>query len=207
MKYVQTLCKEGNGISLATGILLLVSAILAWGVGDSGVYVALTAIVCGILGVLCSVWQVGGIAGAKWLLIWGGSLYLCLLGVLCIKRKKMERRRFRAEEGRRLQYTLPERENEFIRIRLNTVLKEPKKELNAYLGGGNLENPIQLRHAFELLNKVKSASLTTAERLQLDEMDKVFSMYVRKENWTSEDLRAVNELFALLLKLSAKYAV
>ena len=80
LEYVQRVCAEGNGIQIVTAILLFVAAVLAWKIEDIGVYVALTAIVGGGFGVVCSACQVGWIAGVPWLFIWGGSLYLCLLG-------------------------------------------------------------------------------------------------------------------------------
>ena len=207
LEYIRIVCVGEKGPALAIGILLFISAVLAWRLGDVGIYTALAAVWCGVFGVGCSAYKMVEITGIPWLLIWGGSLYLFLLGALRVKVKKAERKRLREEEGRRLQFTLPERENEFIRTRLNTVLKEPKNERGSCVREGYLEKPIQLRHAWELLKKVKSASLTTAERLQVDEIDKAFSLYVHKVGWTSEDLRAVNDLFAILLKLSAKYAV
>ena len=66
---------------------------------------------------------------------------------------------------------------------------------------------IRFDHAKELLSKVRSSALTTAERLQTEEIAKTFSVYMHKEHWSAEELRAVNDLFASLLKLSAKYAV
>ena len=58
-----------------------------------------------------------------------------------------------------------------------------------------------------MLGKVKAAPLTIAERLQTDEMMKVFTLYQGKEEWSVEEVRSLNELCAQLLKLSAKYAV
>ena len=49
--------------------------------------------------------------------------------------------------------------------------------------------------------------MTVAERLQIEEMEKILALYYDKKEWTAEELRSVNELCSSLLKISAKYAV
>ena len=133
-----------------------------------------------------------------------GSLAFCTgIWMLCTlfskQRRKRQKEMQRAE--RELQYTLPQRDNGYIRERLQNGLKvetmsEEMKNVRVHLG-----------YARALLVKVRSAPLTIAERLQTDEMDKTFALYRGKEGWTVEELRALNEVCAVLLKLSAKYAV
>lgn len=190
--------------------LLLLSAIFSWIREEGDIYLGCTAIVGGVTGIVFLMANVGGAvcgASVSLLLIFGGSLFFILRGALMIKRRTRQRKRLREEQGKRLQYTLPERENTFVRTRLNTVLNVENNHLNAGMDGGDMEKPITLGHAWALLLKVKGASLTAAERLQAEEIERGFSLYTNKESWTNGDLRAVNDLFSILLKLSAKYSV
>lgn len=197
-------------VTLVVAGVLLLSALFSYIKEESGIYLGFAAIVGGVTGMVFLTWEIErAVYGASLslLLIFGGSLFFLLRGTLILKRRKRERKRLREEGGKRLQYTLPERENAFIRTRLNTVLNMQNDAFNADMGGGNMEKPITLGHAWGLLVKVKSASLTAAERLQTEEIERGFSLYTHKESWTSADLCAINDLFAVLLKLSAKYGV
>lgn len=192
--------------AFAVGVLV-VAAMLAWILNDGDVYNALAAMAGGGFGLILLSGKGGVTAGGvsiSLFLIFGGCVALFLRGSLTFRRKKRERKRRRAEIARRLQYTLPERENGFIRTRLNTVLSVKEKEDDT---GERVGKPVTLEHARALLSKVKAAPLTMAERLQFEELERTFALYIHKEDWMSEDLRAVNDLFSMLLKLSAKYAV
>lgn len=122
---------------------------------------------------------------------------------LCRKRAKARRAR-RMERLRQLQYTLPDRENTYVRARLNTVLQPPQERDYKQLGDGE---PVRLSYAKKLLARVREAELSTAERLQTEDIGRVFALYLQKPRWDAADLRVVNDTFAALLKLSAKYAV
>ena len=135
------------------------------------------------------------------------SLFLVFYAVACAirtvlarrKRKRTERIE-RAEMERRLQYALPQRENAYIRARLQTSLRVEGAEESR-------QAHVRLGYARALLGKVRGAPLTVAERLQTEEMGKELALYRGKEIWTAEELRGLNDLCAVLLKLSAKYAV
>ena len=119
-------------------------------------------------------------------------------------RKRMQARRARrAEITRRLQYSLPDRENSYVRARLNTVLQVPQHDYKK-LGDGE---PVRLAYAKKLLARVREEELSAAERLQTEDIGKTFALYLQKPRWNNEDLRVVNDTFSALLKLSAKYAV
>ena len=117
------------------------------------------------------------------------------------KRKRRERARRTAQE-KRMQYTLPQSENEYVRMRLQSALRVGQTDEEEEKWAR-----VRLGYARVLLSKVKGAPLTVAERLQIEEMGKVFTLYRGKEAWTVEELRGLNDLCAALLKLSAKYAV
>ena len=199
-------------ILLLVGLgLLMFAAIVSYVLRSTGIFAACMAIAYGVFAVVIAYGRVGEQAGTvvlSSLLVLGGTLYLCLFIALSIGKSIAERKRRRAEIVRRLCYTLPERDNSYVRARLNTALKVEESKVNEYMGAMEAqEKPMRLEHARQLLCKVKEASLSKAERLQADEMEKTFSMYLYKERWTAADIRAVNELCAALLKLSAKYAV
>ena len=206
------LCEEWlfTVLAVAAGLIAL-AAVAGYCLKNTGAFAALSAVIGGVARVLVisgNVEQRAGFVGSAFLLVFSGVAYLFLFAILLIRGKFLERKRRRAEIARRLCYTLPDRENTYIRARLNTALQIPKEKLNADMGASDaLEQPVKLEHARVLLSKVKEAPLSQAERLRIEEMSKALSLYLQKESWTIEELRAVNELCASLLKLSAKYTV
>ena len=128
--------------------------------------------------------------------------FVTLFVWLCRKRAKT-RRVCRMERMRQLQYALPDRENTYVRARLHTVLQPQERDYKQLADG----EPVRLSYAKKLLARVREAELSTAERLQAEDIGKVFALYMQKPRWDSADLRVVNDTFAALLKLSAKYAV
>lgn len=206
------LCEEWlfTVLVVAAGLIAL-AAVAGYCLKNTGAFAALSAVIGGVARVLViggNVEQRAGFVGSAFLLVFSGVAYLFLFAILLIRGKFLERKRRRAEIARRLCYTLPDRENTYIRARLNTALQIPKENLNADMGASDaLEQPVKLEHARVLLSKVKEAPLSQAERLRIEEMSKALSLYLQKESWTIEELRAVNELCASLLKLSAKYTV
>ncbi len=172
---------------------------------DTGVYAALTAITGGGLCIATAFLTEGkkmvyGIVILSSWLIFAGFFYPILFGALILRRKIVERKKLRAETERTLQFTLPERENSYIRARLNT-------ELNTARSLEEEVEKVSLEYARNLIIKLKNASLSKAERLETEEIEALFSLYTKKETWTAGDARTVNELFGTLLKLSAKYAL
>lgn len=127
-----------------------------------------------------------------------GAVCFSVCGLFALGKKIRARKRTRFEKERALQYTLPDRENEFVRARLQTVLC--KEEETACEG-------VNLAYARELLAKLASAPVVTAERLELAEIGALFSLCVRKETLTASEVRMLGDAFGRLLKLSAKYAL
>ncbi len=212
--WLQNVYTEESALALITLIALaglLLSVVIGYAMQTGGVYAALSALVLGGAGIAFVCEPMSATArtvGICVLLILSGFLYLFLSAGLALRAKITERKRRRAEIKRRLQYTLPDRENSFVRARLNTVLRVEEENANADMGGADtFDPPIKLGYAAGLLKKLKDAPLSAAERLQADEMENAFSLYLHKSGWTAGDLRAVNELCSSLLKLSAKYSV
>ncbi len=191
--------------------VLLAGAILSYVFRTTGIFAAVVALTLGGVFLLSLFYEVGAQAravGISIFLIFGGVSYLLLFFAIYIKNGIVERKRRRAEIARRLCYTLPDRENSYVRTRLNTALQVQERNVNADMGTSQgTEPPIKLTYARGLLSKVKEVNLSQAERLQVEEMERTFSMYLYKQSWSAEDARAVGELCAALLKLSAKYAV
>lgn len=136
----------------------------------------------------------------------GGLIYpLIFLGITLKKRVKTRRAR-RREIERKLHFTLPDKDNAFIRARLNTVLRV--EEQSSERGDENrAEGYFQFAYARRLLLAVKNAELSVAERLETTELFALFELYAKKAEWNSTEVRAVNDAFSRVLKLAAKYSV
>ncbi len=197
-------------VLLAGAGMLLTGACLAYALRSAGLFSSFSAAVVGGM-TLFILFGEGSARGKavvfSLLLIVQGVLYALLFLALYVKGRVAARKRSRAEIARRLCYTLPDRENSYVRGRLNTALHVPENDVNKDMGGVEIGKPMKLAYAKGLLLKLKETKLTQAERLQLEEIDRAFCMYLMKENWRVEDVRAVNELCASILKLSAKYSV
>lgn len=189
---------------LAMGITA--AAIAGYFLKSTGSYVAMLSIGGGMFAV--AVFSGGmairaGLVCLALLAVYGGINYLVLSMLLGIKNKIAERKRRRTEKLRKLQYTLPDRDNTYVRDRLHTALQTPQENAKE----SSSERPLNLRHANNLLAKVKAAPLTVAERLHIEEMSRFFALCMQKSSWDNEDVQSVNEALANLLKLSAKYNV
>lgn len=132
--------------------------------------------------------------------VYGGGTYLVGYLIALIVRFARNRSAQRQERYRQLQYTLPDRGNSFVRARLNTALNTVEK-------GSETTWKTEFVYARSLLAKVREAQLSAVDRLQAEEMGKLFALYGKKDGLGAEDLKAVNEAFAMLLKLAAKYGV
>ena len=124
-----------------------------------------------------------------------------LFFIATIKKRKLRAKEQRMEFARQLQYTLPQRENDYIRTRLQYTLNGE----NIYEGSRQVR--VRLGYARILLGKVCTAPLTIAERLQVKEMEKTLSLFRGKKEWTTLELQDINDVCAVLLKLAAKYSV
>ncbi len=131
------------------------------------------------------------------------SVIQLVRGICALSRRRKERRRRRLQAARKLEFTLPDERNEYVRSRLRTTLRAetPPKTVDKDSAG------VRLRYAKKMLSLLKESPLSPVERLDVEEMDGVVALYKGRERWSSEDMKAVNEVFARLLKLSAKYEI
>ncbi|MBQ4053887.1 MAG: hypothetical protein IJD33_06070 [Clostridia bacterium] len=103
---------------------------------------------------------------------------------------------------------LPEKDNSYVRARLHTALRgdDISAEERKYVPYEN-RGAVRLGYVRRLLASMQDAPLLPAERLELESLSREFENYALSEKWNATQLRAVNELFARLLKLAAKYSV
>lgn len=189
----------------------LIAGVIAYFSERADVYVALAFAIVGGVSIATvsfsgTVTAMGTICVAG-LAVVGGALYLVLAAVLVSKEKRRQRKRDRAEVERKLQFLLPQKDNSFVRARLHTALNADMGASNSAIPEEDSGEKLRLEYAKKLLAKVWEAPLSTAERLTVEDMEKDFSAYMRKEKWTARDARKINELLSILLKLSAKYSV
>lgn len=191
-------------IFAAALVALLLSTAVCFSVKSAGLYASLAAIVGGSVCIAVSVFKTPldfALRVLATLAVLGGALYIALFCTLTVRVRILARKRRRAKIERELQYALPIRDNSYVRERLNTALQVLEN------GEEGTKEALEFSHAQRLLLKVKAAPLSTAERLETDELAKLLSLYLKKERFAAEDIRIVNDAFARLLKLSAKYAV
>lgn len=114
-------------------------------------------------------------------------------------------RRKRKGKGvcRELKFTLPDRENTFVRARLSTALN--REFCNAE--GQEEKLAIEFSQALKMLNKILISPLSAAERMEAGEMESELLALEAKDSFTAKEVSSINETFARLLKLSAKYNV
>jgi hypothetical protein len=154
--------------------------LLARGVAWKGFFLML-AIVCGLM----------------------GSGYAIVYLSVEIRERIAERKARREEKKRRVQFTLPDRENQYLRDRLQTALHTEREE-------AVLEKRVsvaRMGYARKLLAQVKESPLTPVERIDVEEFAKLLAAYDRKGKWSASDVKTVSEIFSRLLKLAAKYEI
>lgn len=131
------------------------------------------------------------------------SLTLFILGAKARKRAKLKRWQATEKDYR---FTLPERDNTFIRERLNGELKRDEKTRpqNAVL---LKDMDLRLDYTRKTIAKLKASALTPADRLEVNRISKTITFFSLKNALSPVETRSLNDCFSRLLKLSAKYAV
>ena len=132
-----------------------------------------------------------------------GSGYAIVYVSVEIRERIAERKARREEKKRRVQFTLPDRENQYLRDRLQTALRTEREEAVLETRG----SVARMGYARKLLAQVKESPLTPVERIDVEEFAKLLAAYDRKGKWSASDVKTVSEIFSRLLKLAAKYEI
>lgn len=189
--------------------LYFAAAMIGFCCRDRGFYTAFAVMItCGACVVFAAAekpMEFLWVVAAGFTFIAAGFYALMTCGLICRAHILRQRKR-RNEILRKVQYALPEKDNSYIRERLNTVLQSTPTDKTQSQTISNKE-AFQTAHAQKLLQKVQEAPLTKAERLEMEEVSRLFSAYLKKSRWTVEDVRLINDMFSYLLKISAKYAL
>ncbi len=146
--------------------------------------------------------------GVRALLFFGGAVaggsYVLLFLFLWMGKKRRERKELRAQAARKIRYALPEKYNSYVRDRLHTALQTREEEEDFF---SPEEIGVRLGYAKWTAGKLKESALSLVERAEVDEMLKLLSAFAAKAAWSKSEMRAVNDIFARLLKLSAKHEI
>lgn len=150
---------------------------------------------------------------------YGQLLFLCgaltlgcliLLGILLkIWLKKRRERRIEGyrKADREMRFTLPDKENSFVRERLKGTLKteDEQKKQESFTQLKDMD--IRLDYTRKTITKLKASSLTPADRLEVNRISKTVTFFALKNALSPSETRSLNDCFSRLLKLCAKYAV
>ncbi len=130
-----------------------------------------------------------------------GASYPCLLVALSLQRDARRRRQERAMQAKREAFVLPDKDNEYLRDRLLTSLCKGEE------GSVLTSEAFQLSYVRRTLVKLKVAALSPADRVETEKIAEEVAKYCAQTTLSVSQLRTLNERFARVLKLAAKYAV
>ncbi len=127
---------------------------------------------------------------------------LVWLPIFSLLRKAFSSRKKERVE-RQIEFTLPDRENTYLRSRLATTLNPD------FVGLERKEESLSIgfAQALKMLSKILQSPLSPAERIEAERMQEVLENYKDRQTFSTKDVREINDAFARLLKLSGKYAV
>lgn len=134
----------------------------------------------------------------------GGAIFLSLRVLLAIRFSRRRRKAERRERERRLAFALPDKENSFLRDRLNGRLKPSEAKTFDFFPS---EAKLSLSHAQKLLSKVKASPLAPADRLETQSLARRLTGLADRERLTKEEFSTLNDCLSELIKTAAKYAV
>lgn len=194
--------------ALALAIIFLTATAVSVGffARSTGLYAALCLLTVSLGNILFLAFGRGEKTLALLLAV-GGSFagigYAVLYLLLALRRKIVRRRAARVELKRHIQFTLPDRENEYLRDRLRISLNTKKEEVVSE----RKQVGVRIGYARKMLAKIKEEALTPTERIDVEEMAGLIAAYDGKEKWSASDVKVMSEIFSRLLKLSAKYGI
>lgn len=132
-------------------------------------------------------------------LVVSGGVFLLLTFALFLRRWGKRSAALRAGRKRRLEFTLPDKKNEYLRERLDNVLKAREEERS--------EAGVELEYVRGLLARLKAAPLAAVERMQTEELSRQITLYSSKEGLTADEKRGLGDCFSALINLAAKYGI
>ena len=136
----------------------------------------------------------------------GSFVYLLLSVSLKWKTEKRAKKEKLVQERRKAVFTLPDRENSFVRDRLNGSLRAEEEAVNER--EYNLEDSkLRLNHVRDMLTKLKAAPLSAGDRLETEEISRLITLYAMKERLTAKEIRDLNDCLSAILKMTAKYSL
>lgn len=201
---------QGDSVATAAAIGVLLFTVVSAAVGfyarSTGLYAALCLL---FVSACCVIFYIQGVGEERlaWALAVEGSLvgigYATVYIFLEIRKKIALRRIQRAEIKRQLKFTLPDRENDYVRARLHTALHTEREDFGTEKGNAG----VRIHYARKMLAKIKESQLTPVERIDVEEMARILALYEVKEKWSTSDIKAMSEVFSRLLKLAAKYEI
>ena len=135
------------------------------------------------------------------------GFYAILSIIAFLKKRREKRRKEREEICRRAVYMLPDRENTFLRERLQTGLRVEEGEETERMNVAEEYKEIKLDYVQKMVARLKSTPLSASDRLETERLSRLVNLYSVSENLSVSDLRSLNDCMLKLLKLSAKYSV
>ncbi|MBQ9729357.1 MAG: hypothetical protein IJV80_00930 [Clostridia bacterium] len=120
--------------------------------------------------------------------------------------KRRKKRELEQEKrARERAFTLPDRENSFVRERLNGALKSlPDDGLAKF---DLASERARIGYVQKLLAKLKASPLAVADRLETNRLARSVLEYAEKEKLTLTEAQKLCDCFLSVLKLAAKYSV
>lgn len=105
-------------------------------------------------------------------------------------------------------FTLPDKENSFVRDRLNTSLHVEEEVPDGTQREYDMdESKLRLNHVRDMLAKLKAAPLAPGDRLESEEISRLITLYATKNRLTAKEIRDLNDCLSAILKMTAKYAL
>ena len=186
-----------------TVLALILSGVIGWKLQQGG-YTLATGALCVGAHLLALTWE--EVDFAKSVVYLGVTLCTCafayglVLACVSVRVRVLQRRKQRANIERAVCYTLPARENEYVRNRLQTALQTETDKQEERL-------QISLTYACRTLLRLQNMKLCLTERLETEYLEKNLKQYKHKQTFTAEEVVFLNDTFSKLMKLSAKYGV
>ena len=129
---------------------------------------------------------------------------LVLIAILTVFFKDRKRKQLEGVE-RELQFTLPDRDNSYVRERLQGPLKSEEERKRVEIAVTMKEMDVRLEYVRRTISKLKALPLTPADRLAVNRISKTVTFYGLKNALAPDETRRLNDCFASLLKMQAKY--